>query len=229
MNGDAMSLFAVSCLFFSYAKAGLSNASWKVVKSLHLSNRRIELSFPFFQKLQTKNISERNTQGLHYPQPKYRFILNTILYIFPPNRVWRGIGVEAINHPNFRISFPPPQHQKPKWSFWESFLCSLVSPLPLLYSLGLLQRWNLKDDLLASNTFIWKCGSSRKLPEPLIFSLFFNKWKRIVICFIALLVFYPIQQIEHLILNFLLSYTNGSYHGGAGSKLPSLQHFFQKN
>ena len=132
-------------------------------------------------------------------------------YIFPPNRVWRGIGVEAINHPNFRISFPPPQHQKPKWSFWESFLCSLVSPLPLLYSLGLLQRWNLKDDLLASNTFIWWCGSSQKLPEPLIFSFFFNKWKRIVICFIALLVFYPIQQIEHLILNFLLSYTNGSW------------------
>ena len=81
MNGDAMSLFAVSCLFFSYAKAGLSNASWKVVKSHHLSNRRIEVISQFFQKLQTKRISERKTQGLYYPQPAYRFILNTILYI----------------------------------------------------------------------------------------------------------------------------------------------------
>ena len=100
-----MSLFAVSCLFFSSDKAGLSNASWKVVKSHHLSNHRIEVSSQFFQKFQTENINERNTQGLYYPQPAYRFILNTIL--FPPNRVWRGIGVEAINHPNFRISFPP--------------------------------------------------------------------------------------------------------------------------
>ena len=50
-----------------------------------------------------------------------------------------------------------------------------------------------------------------KTSRTLIIPLFFNKWKRIVICFIALLVFYPIQQIEHLILNFLLSYTNGSW------------------
>ena len=39
--------------------------------------------------------------------------------------------------------------------------------------------------------------------------IFFNKWKKIGICFIA--GFHPIQQIEHLILNFLLSYTNGSW------------------
>ena len=166
MNGDAMSLFAVSCLFFSYAKAGLSNASWKVVKSHHLSNHRIEVSSQFFQKLQTKTLVKETHRGCTTRNP--HIDLSWIqFYIFPPNRVWRGIGVEAINHPNFRISSPlPPHHQKPKWSFWESFLCSLVSPLPLLYSLGLLQRWNLKDDLLASNTLIWKCGSSRKLPEP---------------------------------------------------------------